>query len=204
MAVQITNAYKIGGQWAINVDFNRQEYRICWTGNWRQQPDTTNFPRLPESDVSVMPIQHEPQVQELWAKSTAICYGADSHLRILDQSDGYPICKVAATMQQRRMVVDEFHILQFLSAKGAPVVLVHPQPLIDSEGMFGFRMEQLFKIELGDLRNRQADILEAMAELHKNHVVHNDFHPGNILSRSDGSLVIIDFGRSGYVGHKDS
>lgn len=202
MALQITDTYKFGEEWAINVDFNLEEYRLCWLGSWRDVPDFIDFPNI-HGDTTITRIPHSDEVHELWAKSRAKCYGADSHIRVLDsQRDAFPICKVATNTQQRETIRHEFNLLRGLLANNAPVVSVHPDPLVDEHGIFGFRMEKLIKIEPKRLGTRVDDIRNAIAKIHSIGIVHNDFHPGNLLQRSDGTLVVIDFGRSGLVGHE--
>ena len=77
-----------------------------------------------------------------------LCYGADSHIRLLDQGpasgeEQFPVYKVAASDRQRRFIVDEFEILRGLGPNAAPAVRVHSEPLVDGKGIFGFRMEKL-------------------------------------------------------------
>lgn len=115
--------------------------------------------------------------------------------------DSFPICKVAVDARQRRLIQGEFDLLRSLSVENAaPVVSVDPHPLVDEDGIFGFQMEQLFKVEQKKLRDRVGDIYDAMTKIHDSGIVHNDFHPGNILQRSNETLTVIDLGRSGRLG----
>lgn len=150
-AAQTTDIYKFGDMYAANMDFWRQEYRVSWKGNWRDFPDLTSFPQI--SGATVASIPHSPQVNKLWAKSRVLCYGAASHIRLLDQGsvsgdedEQFPVCKVAADDRQRRFIADEFEMLRHLGSSAAPVVRVHPEPLVDGKGIFGFRMEKLLAI----------------------------------------------------------
>lgn len=165
-------------------------------------PDFTNFPEI-HGASTITRIPHSAAVRELWGKSRTICYGADSHIRLLGlRGDAFPVCKVATNAQQREAIRDEFNLLRHLLANNAPVVSVHPDPLMDEDGIFGFRMENLIKVEMKGLKTRVDDIRNVIAKIHSIGVVHNDFHPSNLLQRSDGTLVVIDFGRSGLVGHE--
>lgn len=47
-----------------------------------------------------------------------------------------------------------------------------------------------------------AAILDAYDRLHRQHILHGDIHPGNILVKDDGSVKIIDFGLSGIIDEK--
>jgi serine/threonine protein kinase len=46
--------------------------------------------------------------------------------------------------------------------------------------------------------------LNCIKQIHEKGVVHNDFHPMNVMRNAQGQLVVIDFGRSGRVGDKIS
>jgi eukaryotic-like serine/threonine-protein kinase len=41
-------------------------------------------------------------------------------------------------------------------------------------------------------------LLDAFAEIHRRGILHGDVHPGNILVRPDGSVCVLDFGRSRF------
>ncbi|KIH86558.1 hypothetical protein SPBR_08902 [Sporothrix brasiliensis 5110] len=203
MATQITEVYKWEGKWAINIDFEKEEYRVSWAGSWRDTPDLTTFPDIADTNTATR-IHHSAQVHEIWAKSSTVCHGSDSHIRLLDpcvQDDDFPVCKVAVNACQRRSIQDEFVLLQKLVAQKAPVVSVHPDPLVDEDGIFGFRMEQLIKVPVRTLIQQHADEVQTiMQQIHDAGVVHNDFHPGNVMQRPDKTMIIIDFGRAGFVG----
>ncbi|KAK3938106.1 hypothetical protein QBC46DRAFT_318334 [Diplogelasinospora grovesii] len=203
---QVTDIYKFEGMYAMNVDFQRQEYRVCWDGDWRKPPRLGAFPRVDGAIITLVP--HSHGVEQLWIRSQVLHYGADSHIRLLDHSDKsqseeqFPVCKVAVDNRQRQLIEFEFAILRYLRSKAVPVARVHPDPLADENGVFGFQMEKLFGIGLDCIRKYQTDIIKCLNQIHTNGIVHNDFHPGNILKNHKGEVVVIDFGRSGYVGSK--
>ncbi|GAB1311743.1 hypothetical protein MFIFM68171_01953 [Madurella fahalii] len=145
-----------------------------------------------------------PEVDELWVKSQVLRYGADSHTRLLDQGspggkEQFPVCKLATNDRQRQFIVDEVEILYDLGSKAAPVVRVHPEPLVDGKGIFGFRMEKLLAIG-PDTAVSKSDFIKCLEQIHEKGIVHNGFHPGNVMINGEGQLVVIDFGRSGRVG----
>jgi predicted unusual protein kinase regulating ubiquinone biosynthesis (AarF/ABC1/UbiB family) len=78
---------------------------------------------------------------------------------------------------------------------------VHPEPLVDEKGIFGFKMEKLLAIDPDTAPSRSA-FIECLQQIHKTGVGHNDFHPMNVMMDGEGQLVIIDFGRSGRIGTK--
>jgi predicted Ser/Thr protein kinase len=202
---QVSDIYKFGDLYAANIDFQRQEYRVSWQGDWRHFPDLGSFPQVPGATVTFVP--HSPELDELWAKSHVLCYGADSHIRLLDQheesasgEEQFPVCKVAANDKQRQLIADEFEILRDLGSNAAPVVRVHPEPLVDGKGVFGFRMEKLLAIGL-DAAIEKSGLVKCFEQIHDKGIVHNDFHPMNVMTNAQGQLVvIIDFARSGRVG----
>lgn len=201
---QVTDIYKFDHMYAANIDFQRQEYRVSWRGDWRNFPDLGSFPQVPGATVAT--ISHSPEVDELWAKSQVLCYGADSHIRLLDQEpargeEQFPVCKVAANDRQRRFIEDEFEILRDLGLNAAPTIQVHPEPLVDEKGIFGFRMERLLAIG-PDTAVGKSEFFKCLEQIHEKGVVHNDFHPMNVMMNGQGQLVVIDFGRSGRVGNK--
>lgn len=133
---------------------------------------------------------HSPEVDELRAKSEVLCYGADSHIRLLDkgppsEEEQFPVCKVAANDCQRRCIVDEFEILRGLGSNAAPAVRVHPEPLVDGKGIFGFRMERLLAIGQDTAINNR-ELLRCLKQIHEEGIVHNDFHPMNVMMNGKG------------------
>ncbi|KAL6409827.1 hypothetical protein AUP68_06225 [Ilyonectria robusta] len=135
----ITDVYPFNKQCALNVDYQGQEYRVCWLGDWRKPPDLSSFPSLDGATASHIP--HGSQVNELWSASQVIGYGSDFHIRELSNcTDGFPICKVAINERQRRLIQDEFLLLQYFSTLqlNLPVVRICSKPLQDEQGIFGF------------------------------------------------------------------
>lgn len=200
-AQPITPPYPIEKSSAVNIDFNGDEYLLRWDGDWRESPDLTSFPHVDNATVTLVP--HTERVKELWATSQVLAYGADSHIRILDScGDEFSVCKVAINDRQRQLLQGEFSILQHLSFKDLPVVRIHQEPLTDEQGIFGFRMEILSKIEMDSAAKYMPGIEKAFEELHRSGVVHHDISPSNIMLNQKGQVTIIDFGRAGYIGQE--
>ncbi|KAM7184528.1 hypothetical protein V8F33_012940 [Rhypophila sp. PSN 637] len=154
------------------------EYRVSWQGDWRNFPDLASFPQVPGATVTF--ISHSPEVDELWAKSEVLCCGADSHIRLLDK--GPPSEEEQFLVCKRRCIVDEFEILRGLGSNAVPAVRVHPE-LLDTA-----------------INNRK--LLRCLKQIYEEGIVHNDFHPMNVMMKRKGQLVVIDFARSGRVGSK--
>lgn len=148
MAFRITEAYRFDEKWAVNVDFDRGEYCLCWAGNWRDMPDTTTFPEL-AGGAAVTQIQPSKEVRRLWAASSHSHNGAESHIRVLvGPKEAFPMWKVSVDERQWRLIRDELLILRIQSEAGAPFVAVHRELLTDVDGVFGFRMERLLPVDL--------------------------------------------------------
>lgn len=182
----------------MNIEHEGHEYRVCWTGNWRDTPDLSYFPQV---DASVTFITHSREVEELWAKSFVLRCGADSHIRILNnKEDAFPVLKVGMDDRQRRLICNEFSILCYLASHGCPVVRVHPDPLVDNEGIFGFMMEELFEIKVASGQIYTAQIASCIEQIHQKGVIHNDLSPSNLMKNKEGHVTLIDFGHAGYLG----
>ncbi|KFZ02471.1 hypothetical protein V500_00183 [Pseudogymnoascus sp. VKM F-4518 (FW-2643)] len=197
----ITFPYPIDKSSAVNVDFKGDEYLLRWDGDWKKLPDLTRFPSVDDAFVSLIP--HSSNVHKLWTTSRLLKYGADSHIRALDYcTDGFPICKVAINDRQRRLLREEFAIVRHLSSNEVPVVRTHREPLVDEQGIFGFRMERLVDIDLANAAEYIHEIEKAIEEVHRGGVVHHDISPSNLMLNQEGFITVIDFGRAGYIGQE--
>ncbi|KAF2743225.1 kinase-like protein [Sporormia fimetaria CBS 119925] len=189
---------------AMNIEFEGQEYRIRYSGDWQNIPDLSRIPQV-DSHVTVTHIPHSQEIDEIWAKSTAVEWGggADSYIRILkNKGDQFPILKLGLDDRQRRLIQDEFSILRYLASQGCPVVRVRPEPLVDDKGIFGYMMEELCSIDVGSGHMYIRRITRALKDIHRQGVIHNDLHPGNVMVNKEGCVTLIDFGRAGYLGDK--
>ncbi|KAK8121328.1 serine/threonine kinase family protein [Apiospora kogelbergensis] len=194
----ITFVYPFNGQCALNFDYDGKEYRVCWAGDWRRPPDLSRFPHTTNFNVRELP--HSEDEKEVWASSKVIAYGADSHVReFLDPCD-FPLCKIAIDHRQRQLLQKEFDILCHLSSCGAPVVHTCTEPLLDENGMFGFKMQRLQNIEYRNLAVLKIELEEAIKQVHGAGIIHGDISPSNILQNSHGRITLIDFGRAGVLG----
>jgi predicted Ser/Thr protein kinase len=195
----ITFVYPIEKSCAINIDFEGHEYLLRWDGDWRKLPSLESFPVVNDAAVTLIP--HSPSVHDIWSRSQVLTYGADSHVRILNScTDGFPICKIAIDDRQRRLIQEEFSILRELSSHDVPAVRVHEEPLQDDEGIFGFRMEELVKLNRDTRAKHISGIEKAFERLHQLSIVHNDISPSNLMLNRQGEVRVIDFGRAGHAG----
>ncbi|KEY64863.1 hypothetical protein S7711_10782 [Stachybotrys chartarum IBT 7711] len=200
---RITDVYPFNGHCAINLDYQGEEFRICWTGDWRKPPNLSTFPQVDGATSSKVP--HSPEVDDLWTNSQVLGYGADSHIRkLVDCVDGFPICKVAIDDRQRLLLQEEFALFRYLSATGSslPVVKTWPHPLKDQQGIFGFRMETLHNFTMENALEYFNEIKTAVLQLHEVGVIHYDLSLSNLMLNKEEHITLIDFGRAGYVGNR--
>ena len=198
---QITFPYRRDNRCTVNLDFDGREYLLQWDGDWQRIPDLTQFPSVPNGTVTG--IAHSPKVDEIWMTSDVLKFGADAHLReSRTVEDNFPVCKVAINAHQRCLLRDEFFILRFLSTHGLPVVRSCSEPLVDEEGIFGYRMEKLIDIDMDNATKYVPEIEEAVAAIHSVGVALYDISPSNIMLDMQGRITMIDFGRAGYIGEE--
>ncbi|KAJ4306279.1 hypothetical protein N0V88_001078 [Collariella sp. IMI 366227] len=197
-------------------------------------PNLAAFPKVPKATVTHVP--HSPEVDAIWARSKVISHGTDGHIRqlipltpedvdegqpfklpVVNDIEEYPLVKIAFDDRQRRIIKNEFEILRELNSKGAPVVRVHPEPLVDADGIFGFWMQCLLPLRpaadrklLGfrtesfpmPFRAYLAEVQEAVKDIHRLGVVHLDLRPWNVMTDQDGKITVIDFGCAQRIGDK--
>ncbi|KAH9898987.1 hypothetical protein F4778DRAFT_181093 [Xylariomycetidae sp. FL2044] len=166
--------------------------------DWRRLPDMSAFPSLQDATASLL--EFGPEISKVLNASQVLSHGSDSHIRKLAQcSDEFPICKIAIDDRQRRLLQDEFSILQRLSNTPASVVSVHPEPLRDENGIFGFRMENLQRLDSQPLPAILDQTQAAVRALHETGVIHYDLSPSNVMLNAKGHVTLLDFGRSGLT-----
>ncbi|KAH6713540.1 hypothetical protein BKA61DRAFT_674158 [Leptodontidium sp. MPI-SDFR-AT-0119] len=164
-------------------------------------PDLTQFPSV--SNGTVNTVAHSSEVEKIWKASYVLGFGADAHLRELrNGNDEFPVCKVAINARQRRLLQDEFLLLRVLSAHDLPVVRTYTEPLVDEEGIFGYRMEKLVDIDMDNAAEYVPDIEQAVAAIHLLGIALYDITPSNVMLNTQGRITMIDFGRAGYIGEE--
>jgi tRNA A-37 threonylcarbamoyl transferase component Bud32 len=85
-------------------------------------------------------------------------------------------------------------------AMSLPIPKVDEHPLLDDQGIFGYRLEYLFCLETNELLRRLPEVKKAVQQLHEAGFSHGDLSQSNIMKNKEGAIVLIDFGHAGKIG----
>ncbi len=199
MAFHITPPYPTsGGDWACGVDYNRKEYTTRWSGIW-QPPSLLGFPNI--QDLTIQEAYQSDEKRRCWQPSTMLDYGSYAYIRILDKSSRYPILKIAHYGDAKRQFISrEFEMLKLLNTQ--PVVRVQEEPVLDKDGLFGFFMQELYKINIVELAERLDELENAVQRVHEAGIAINDVSISNIMLDAQDKITLIDFGFAGRIGEE--
>ncbi len=199
MAFPITPPYSAsGGDWACGVDYNRKEYTTRWSGAW-QPPSLLGFPKIQE--LTIQEAYQSDEKRRCWQHSTILDYGSYAHIRILDDSSQYPILKIAHHGDaERQFISREFEMLKMLNTQ--PVVRVQEEPISDEDGLFGFHMQKLYKINTVELAKRLDELEDAIKRVHEAGIAINDISISNVMLDAQDKITLIDFGFAGRIGEE--
>lgn len=174
------------------IELNNQLYETSWTGS-QQFPDLKG--------VELRRVDLSDEVSNVWISSKRLGFGSSAVVRTLD-GDGFPIVKIAhPNTDARQQVRHEYHVMRSLSHFDG-VADVDSDPLEDKDGIFGFRLERLSKIDIGELQMRSDEVRSLVKALHDIGYAHGDLSPSNVMVNKDGRLVLIDFSFSGLIGQR--
>ncbi|KAI7282545.1 hypothetical protein KC345_g3414 [Hortaea werneckii] len=93
-------------------------------------------------------------------------------------------------------------MLKKMRRHSLPVPIFDDNPMIDNEGIFGYRMEQLFSIDFSNTQAISDDLKTLVNQVHDSGFSHGDLHPSNVMRNGNGSLVLIDPSRGGPLGQE--
>jgi hypothetical protein len=173
--------------------------------SWRRERGWAFLPGFintrPELDVVILDLEFSDTKRVLWENSTLLGYGSNACARLERNSkSAHPVIKLAHPRAYRReRIQHEFEMMQRLSHLSF-VARIDPEPLRDGEGIFGFRLERLGKVEKQETTARKEEIKGLLDQLHQAGYCYGDIHFCNIMKRSDGELVLIDFSCAGALG----
>lgn len=178
------------------IDVNGLPYAASWTGNWAVS-DFTDTSGL--SNFQLSPFQLSAELLTAWKASSPLSFGSHASVR-LDETKPYPVAKIAhPTAKSRDLVAREFSMMRYLSKLNA-IARTAEEPLIDQDGIFGFRLERLSRVGLDELVDRIAEVESLLDTLHNAGYCHGDCSLSNIMQNEDGKLVLIDLAFAGPIG----
>ena len=180
---------------AVSIEYLGSEQILpCLDTN--RNPKLENFSDFKNEIISV---QHSPEEEKIWQSSTFVSYGVYAQIRQLNNETHFPIVKMAGRhADARKHIQNEFRLLSALP-QITSVVKIHGVALVDDQGIFGFRMEELDEIPTEDRPKYICQIQNAVEDVHKAGIVHCDLSFSNIMKK-DNQVKLIDFGLSGALG----
>jgi hypothetical protein len=179
------------------IDFQGCLYRMSWIGSARS-PSLANFP----TGFDVELVRLSKDAAYTWWHSELLGYGADSFIR--EDFNAFPVIKLAHPESlSRQRLEHEFRMLQSMSKHHSlPVPRSCPLPLIDSGGIYGYRMERLFQLDLERTLQYYEGVKGALRQVHDAVFALGDLHPGNTMLNEKDELIFIDIAHAGKVGER--
>ncbi|RMY82612.1 hypothetical protein D0861_07813 [Hortaea werneckii] len=187
-----------GESYYCYVDFRNRICEVNWT-NTAQYPGLSSFPKV-DGTVHNVPLSDE--VAKAFAGSDLLNYGTDGCVRC-SHLEPLPIIKLAHPNKLARLRIQhEFHMLKEMRRHSLPIPIFDDNPIIDNDGIFGYRMEQLFPIDFSNTQAVSDDLKTIVNQIHDSGFSHGDLNPSNVMRNSTGSLVLIDPSRGGPLGQE--
>ena len=178
------------------MDVDGNPFKASWTGRLSTF-DFTDISHI--SGFELHPLTLDVRISSLWNTSELLGYGTHACAR-LKGADAHPVFKFAHPDEvSRRWVAREFKMMQDLS-KTKAVARVADEPLTDERGIFGFRLQRLYRVELRELQERFEEVEDLLETLHQAGYCHGDCSPSNIMKDVEGTLVLIDLAFAGRLG----
>lgn len=178
------------------IDVDGRPHEASWTGDWAvfDFTDTSHI-----SNFELSPLRLTAEMSNVWKCSKPLAFGSHASVRF-EETVPYPVIKIAhPTDKCRRLVEREFNIMRGLSYLDA-VARVGGEPLTDQDGIFGFRLERLYRVEFEDLQQRIQEVRKLLESLHGAGYCHGDYSFSNIMQNQEGRLVLIDLAFAGPLG----
>lgn len=178
------------------VEVDGAPHEASWTGD-RAVFNFTDTSSL--TDFRLLRLQLTAEILTIWKRSRPIAFGGHGSVRVED-ADRFPVIKIAHPSDECRQLVErEYKIMRELSDLDT-VAQVASEPLVDHNGIFGFRLEQLHRVKLGELKLRSQEVMRLLDSLHKADWCHCDPSSSNIMQNQAGKLVLIDLAFAGRLG----
>jgi hypothetical protein len=180
------------------MDVDGIPHEASWIGDWTafDFTDTSLF-----TDFRLSPLQLSTEIMTIWKGSRHMPLAYGSHASVRSEGmDSKFVVKIAHPNDEcRRLVEREFNIMRDLSGLDA-VAKVAGEPLTDKDGIFGFRLERLERVELEEFQARLQEVESLLDSLHDVGYCHGDCSFSNIMQNREGKLVLIDMSFSGLLG----
>jgi serine/threonine protein kinase len=178
------------------IDVGGAPYEASWRGNWAIF-DFTNTSQI--SDFNLKLVSQSTELSTAWQSSRQLAFGSHASVRV-GETVPFPVVKIAhPTNKFRQLIERECFIMRDLAAVNA-VAQVADEPLADEDGIFGFRLERLYYVELEDLQRRFKEVSGLLETLHDAGYCHGDCSFSNIMQNKEGRLVLIDLAFAGRLG----
>ncbi|RMY76148.1 hypothetical protein D0864_09705 [Hortaea werneckii] len=162
-------------------------------------PNLSSFPEV-EGTVHKVPLSEE--VAKAFAESVFLNYGTDGCVRC-SHLEPLPIIKLAHPNKLARLRIQhEFDMLKEMRRHSLPVPIFDDNPMIDNEGVFGYRMKQLYPIDFSNTQVISDDLKTLVNQVHDSGFSHGDLNPSNVMRNGNGSLILIDPSRGGPLGQE--
>lgn len=197
--VSVPSRASKAGHYTCVIEQHNKPYSIVWSGS-AKYPDISQLHNEP--DLELEQVDLGPEMSKIWCESTFINYGADAALRC-SHTGPYPVVKLAHQGEEfRSRVQREFKMIQDMTtiAQSLPIPKVDDCPLLDDQGMFGYRLEHLFRLERTELLQRLPEVRQAVRHLHEAGFSHGDLSQSNVMKNKQGAIVLIDFGYARQIG----
>ncbi|KAK1071552.1 hypothetical protein LTR12_016521 [Friedmanniomyces endolithicus] len=164
---------------------------VFWTGS-------SSYPDFAELELHRVLLSDE--MSATWSRSKPLDFGASAVIRILAE-DVFPVVKLAPNAEARQLPQHEFTFLRGLCGQPG-IVKVDPEPLMDKDGIYGYRMEYLSKIDFMNLGPLSSEVRRVTHALNRRGYCHGDLSPSNVMVNEDGEVVLIDLSFAGIIGEE--
>lgn len=163
-------------------------------------PPLLDFPVMPEG-LSAEEVHMSPGVKKLFKGTTRLDCGADAIIRVLDEDPTVVLKYALPTPLARARLGNEFALLRYMQHLPLPVPHIKRNAIVDEEGVnLAFYMERLFRCKPTGDEDVQRTLRQMSEQLHGYGICHNDLREPNLMQDATSALVLIDFGRSGFIG----
>lgn len=181
------------------VEFASCIYKVSWLEP-NEPTSLDSFPQIEGCNVERIELSKE--MASVLQSTTLLDYGCDSCIREdQDPTHPLPIIKLAhPSKTARKQLSYEFQMLQLMAKLAIPIPKFDSEPITDVDGIFGYRIERLDKLDYANLKQYHPEIQRMLQQLHSEGLSFGDLHPGNIMQNEKGDLVFIDPACVGRVG----